>query len=79
MSYKNGKYISQNGLSPKTNREIGRLLYRATFLIIFLISFKIWGLNVGADISILIISLVAYKLIGFFLHIIGFWPRWRWF
>ncbi len=79
MAYKNKKYISANGFSPKFNREVGSLLYRLIFLIIFLICFKIWGLNVTDDIFIFIMSLVTYKLVGFFLHKIGFWPRWSWF
>ena len=53
--------------------------YRVVFPIIFLIGFKIWGVSVIDDIFIFIISLVAYKLVGYFLHVIGFWPKWEWF
>lgn len=73
------RYISANGLTPRENREIGSMLYRATFLILFLVSFKIWGFNIASDIFIFIMSLVTYKLVGFFLHKIGFWPKWSWF
>jgi hypothetical protein len=76
---KHSTYISANGFTPRENREIGRLLYRATFLIIFLVSFKIWGFNIADDIFVFIMSYFAYKLVGLFLHKIGFWPRWSWF
>ena len=79
MAYRNGKYVSANGLTPRENREVGRLLYRAVFLIVFLVCFHFWGFNVADDIFIFIMSIVTYKLVGFFLHKIGFWPRWSWF
>jgi hypothetical protein len=74
MAYKKN-YVSANGLSPTTNREIGRFLYGATFLSILVYSLGHWGTSVMDDIFIAIISVASYKLVGFFLRFIGFWPK----
>jgi len=65
--------VSANGFSPKTNRMVGSFVYRVLFLIVLVISYKIWGVQVLTEIGFWIMYLFSYWFIGFLLRTVGFW------
>lgn len=66
-------YISKNGLTPNTNRFIGSLTYFIFHSIIFIISFKIWGIQMFNEFWFYIMNLIAFMSVKIFLRITGIW------
>lgn len=66
-------YRSQNGLSPSTNRFIGRFLYLIFFLGIIALSYKIWGIQMFDEIWFYLMEAIAYLLVKITLLATGIW------
>ncbi len=66
-------YVSKNGFSPATNQFVGRTAYSVAFLLITLVSYKIWGTKMLTELWFYLAQGIAYLFVGFFLRWIGFW------
>ena len=62
-----------NKLSAGFNSLVGSLTYLMFFLILFLISYLIFGTQVVDDIWFAIFGALSFPATGFFLRVIGFW------
>lgn len=66
-------YVSKNGFSPETNREVGSFIYSAVFLLVIYISYQIWREKMFTEIWFYAAQAFAYWFVGWFLVKIGFW------
>ncbi|OHB14778.1 MAG: hypothetical protein A2431_00380 [Candidatus Zambryskibacteria bacterium RIFOXYC1_FULL_39_10] len=71
--WKNRNYISKNGLDPDTNRFIGSLTYFIFHSIIFLVSYKIWGIDMFEEVFFYLMHLATFFLVGFTLRKLKIW------
>ena len=67
------RYVSRNGVSPSTNRFVGRTMYSVVFLLVAYASYQIWGTKMLTEIWFYIAEAFSYWFVGFFLRKIGFW------
>ena len=66
-------YVSKNGFSPQTNREVGSFAYALTFFLLACASYWIWGDKMLTEIWFYAAQAFAYWFVGWFLVKIGFW------
>lgn len=66
-------YVSKNGFSPQTNREVGSFVYSVTFLFVTYISFQIWKERMFTEVWFYAAQAFAYWFVGWFLVKVGFW------
>ncbi len=66
-------YASRNGLTPHTNRLIGKLAYLVFHSLVFLIAYKIWGTNMFDEIWFYLMHFVVFFSVKGFLRLTGIW------
>lgn len=64
---------SRNGFSRQFNKDVGRFVYGVVYLLLFFISYKIWGANIFSEWWLFAANLIAYTLVGILLRAVGFW------
>jgi len=70
--HKKNKY--KNGFSPKFNRLIGSITYFIIFLLIFIISYKLWGWKMFDEIYFCLMHIIAFVGVKFLLrNVLHFW------
>jgi len=66
-------YISENGYSPATNKLVGGFTYLFFIILIWLISYKIVGIQMFEEPWFWAMHVIAFVLVKVVLRLIGFW------
>jgi hypothetical protein len=66
-------HISRNGLSPKTNRFIGKFTYFLLHSLIFIIGYKIWGFQMFDEVWFYLMHSLAFVSAKIILLALGIW------
>lgn len=71
--YRNKKYISKNGYTPRTNRIVGSLSYFIIHGLVFATAYYLWGFQMFGEPWFYAVHIVAFAVVKIILKGAGFW------